>query len=107
MIPDNRPLSSSDASSQVPILLRRTLDSSFCRDAVDGIPVEGRDTSRPYKSDFRCSDLPETLRWYRIEFGERDESRPTVLDATPRVPTILSFFVGATLAGLGSFGPVE
>jgi len=72
MITDNRPLSSSDASSRVPILLRRTLDSSFCRDAVDGISVEGPDRPGPYKSDFRCSDLPETLRWYRIELSAMD-----------------------------------
>jgi len=72
MITDNRPLSSSDASSRVPILLRRTLDSSFCRDDINGISVGGHDTSRPYKSDFRCSDLPETLRWYRIELSAMD-----------------------------------
>src|SRR6266849_5188688 len=43
MITDDRPLSSPDASSRAPILLRRTLDSSFCSKALVDIHVSSVD----------------------------------------------------------------
>src|SRR5260370_37549946 len=112
MITDNRPLSSPDASSRAPILLRRTLDSSFCSKALVGIHVSQVDAwaDAMYRVPTKAiSDLATCLKCSGgIEYllvGAIDRAPQFRTQSTASLQ--LFFPGGGSLAGFRSFGPVE